>query len=341
MISTPDLSYADVKRLEPVRIWLWVLALMVFAMVLVGGATRLTDSGLSITEWKPIVGMIPPLSAEHWLMELEKYRQIPEYQLINKGMSMAEFQFIYWWEWGHRFMGRMIGFAFIIPFVVFAVQKRIPSWLMPRLGLLFVLGGLQGAIGWWMVSSGLVERTDVSQYRLATHLTMAAIIFFAIIWVAETLRARPLQLATKREVIFAAHLPFLLLIQIFLGGLVAGLDAGMGYTTWPLMDGKFIPDQLLLMQPWWHNFFESALTVQFTHRMFAYALLVFAAVMVWRLRSRISALVLSLMLAQAVVGILTLLYQVPLKLALLHQGGAFLLLAVGTVWLRRLAASKA
>ena len=347
MISTPSLTYDEVARLKPVRIWLWVLALMVFCMVLVGGATRLTDSGLSITEWKPIHGIIPPLNEAQWQEELEKYRQIPEYQLINKGMSMSEFQFIYWWEWGHRFLGRMIGFAFLIPFGVFVAQKRIPRWLMPRLAVLFVLGGLQGAIGWWMVASGLVERTDVSQYRLATHLTMAAVIFMSIIWVAESLRSRPVKYTPDSDRVMLAHWPFLILLQIFLGGLVAGLDAGMGYTTWPLMDGAIIPSGLLIQEPWWRNFFENALTVQFVHRCFAYALLIFAGFMAWRFARHgeknvygsSALLLLGLLLTQALIGILTLFYQVPLDLALMHQGGAFVILAYVTIWLRRATAS--
>eukprot|EP00752_Nemacystus_decipiens_P019124 g17180.t1 len=207
---------------RPVRIWLWCVAVLVFLMVFVGGATRLTDSGLSITEWRPITGIIPPLSAEGWEAELEKYRQIPEYQRINRGMSMSEFQFIYWWEWGHRFLGRMVGFAFALPLVWFAARKALPPGSMPKLLGLMALGGLQGFIGWWMVASGLTERVDVSQYRLSVHLTMAAIILAAIIWVAQGMKPLEAGLDQRRDehangAGFAGLLILFVLFQIFLG----------------------------------------------------------------------------------------------------------------------------
>ena len=231
---------------RPVRIWLWCVAALVFLMVFVGGATRLTDSGLSITEWRPITGVIPPLTAEGWETELEKYRQIPEYQRINRGMSMAEFQFIYWWEWGHRFLGRLVGLAFVVPLVWFAARKALPPRSMPKLLGLLALGGLQGFIGWWMVASGLVDRVDVSQYRLGVHLTMAAIILAAIAWVAQGMKPLEARLEERRAQpavgsVMAGLFVLFVLFQIFLGALVAGLDAGLTYTTWPLMDGDFIP----------------------------------------------------------------------------------------------------
>lgn len=347
MIKTPELSYEDVKRLQPIRIWLWFVAALVFLMVIVGGATRLTGSGLSITEWQPIHGMIPPLSMEQWEAELEKYRQIPQYQIINRGMSMAEFQFIYWWEWGHRFLGRIIGIAFFIPFVVFLAQKRVPKWLTPRLLVLFALGGLQGFIGWWMVTSGLVDRTEVSQYRLAVHLTVAAFIFYGLIWVAESLRPRMVSAASEEVIRAVGVLSALVLFQIFMGGIVAGLGAGMGYATWPMMNGALIPPGLFIMEPAWRNFFENALTVQFNHRIVAYVIIIYAAWLAWRYRNhempmmRSSAFVmLTLLIAQAVIGLYTVFWQVPLDLALIHQGGAFVILAYVTIWLRRISLSS-
>jgi cytochrome c oxidase assembly protein subunit 15 len=328
-----------------VRAWLWTIALFVLAMVVVGGATRLTQSGLSITEWKPIHGVIPPLTEAEWLEEFEKYRQIPEYKLINKGMSLSDFQFIFWWEWSHRLLGRLIGVVFLVPFLVFAATGRIRRSMLPKIGLLFVLGGLQGAIGWWMVASGLVERTDVSQYRLAVHLTLACIIFAATVWIAEAYRAirSPLREdgGLRRG---AVVLVVAVLAQIFLGGLVAGLDAGYVYNTWPLMEGQLVPDGLLFQSPWWINFFENHMTVQFVHRIGAYLVLALA---VWHLlQARLNALdpavvrragwVVALVLVQAAIGIATLLWVVPLSLALLHQATAVIVLAVATVHARRI-----
>lgn len=346
-----DTSEQTRDAYRPVRIWLWSVAALVFLMVFVGGATRLTDSGLSITEWRPITGAIPPLSAEGWEAELEKYRQIPEYQRINRGMSMAEFQFIYWWEWGHRFLGRLVGLAFVVPLIWFAARKALPPKSMPKLLGLLALGGLQGFIGWWMVASGLTERVDVSQYRLGVHLTMAAIILASIAWVAQSMKPIDLDLAKRRGeaapgATMAALLALFVLIQIFLGALVAGLDAGLTYTTWPLMDGDFIPPaaKLFLQSPWYINFGENVLTVQWVHRMGAYALLGFALFHAWRMRrvaedakdaKMASALVIAL-LVQAVVGIITLLTQIEMEWALLHQFWAFVILVVAVLHRARL-----
>jgi cytochrome c oxidase assembly protein subunit 15 len=333
-----------------VRAWLWTVATFVIAMIVVGGATRLTQSGLSITEWKPIHGIIPPIGEAEWLEEFDKYRQIPEYQLINKGMSLAEFQFIFWWEWSHRLLGRVIGLVFFVPFVVFAVTGRIRREMLPRIGALFVLGGLQGAIGWWMVSSGLTERTDVSQYRLAVHLTLACIILAATVWIAEGFRSRRSAFEESPALNRTAKLLVgALLVQIFLGGLVAGLDAGYIYNTWPLMDGEWIPDGLLATQPWWINFFENHLTVQFVHRIGAYAVLALA---VWHFIQasrtaldaavvRGAAIVLGVVVLQAAIGIATLLAVVPLSLGLLHQFTAAILLTVAVVHARRIETSGA
>jgi len=317
-----------------VRGWLYIILLMLFALVLVGGATRLTDSGLSITEWKPIHGVIPPLSETEWQEEFDLYRQIPQYQQINKGMSLDAFKRIFWWEWAHRVLARGVGFVFALPLLFFWATGRIERGLSPKLVGLLLLGGLQGAVGWWMVASGLVERTDVSQYRLAIHLTLACAIFAATMVVARGVAPHtepPADRATQR---FAGFLVLAVLFQVFLGGLVAGTDAGLSYNTWPLMDGAVIPADLLIMQPVWHNFFENPKTVQFVHRAGAYALLGLALWHMIATRRRLPgttharrALVLfHLVLVQAAIGIATLLLHMPLHWALLHQGFALIVL---------------
>ena len=340
MNMTDPATARQIAAIPMVRAWLVVVAVMVFAMVIVGGATRLTDSGLSITEWKPLLGAIPPLNEADWQAALEKYRQIPEYQLINKGMSLDEFKFIYWWEWGHRFLGRAIGLVFFVPFVFFWATRRLQANQVPRLLALFVLGGLQGALGWYMVKSGLVDRTDVSQYRLSAHLTLATVIFAALVWTALGYgnQRRPAAWHVPQGRLALAVI-LLVVGQTALGGFVAGLDAGMAYNTWPLMDGKVIPDGLLVMEPAWRNFFENALTVQFQHRMVAYLI---AAVILWQgLRAMTShgsprvamtgAALVAAVLLQVFFGIWTVLAQVPISLGLMHQGGALVLLAVA-IW---------
>ncbi|WP_428649059.1 COX15/CtaA family protein, partial [Roseibium sp.] len=298
-----------------IRWWLYFVCALILAMVVVGGATRLTESGLSITEWKPIHGVIPPLSEVEWEEELEKYRQIPEYQLINKGMSLEEFKFIFWWEWSHRLLGRFIGFAFFIPMLGFWMAGRIEPWLKPRLAIGLALGGLQGAVGWWMVASGLKDRTDVSQYRLAVHLTLAFIIFAYLFWIARRLAPlrKPVAEEQSRLAGGAMLLVCLVFLQLFLGALVAGLNAGLTFNTWPLMDGKFVPGGLLAMSPVWLNFFENVMTVQFQHRMTAYVLVVLGLMLAYatfrvsrraELR-RAGAHVGGFILLQAVFGIMT------------------------------------
>jgi len=327
-----------------VRVWLLAIALMIIAMVLVGGATRLTDSGLSITEWQPIHGVIPPMNPAEWAEEFEKYKRIPEYKQINKGMSLEEFKTIYWWEWGHRLLGRTIGLVFAVPLVVFWVSGRLSPWLKPRLLLLLALGGLQGVIGWWMVSSGLVERTDVSQYRLAIHLTLAFAILAYTAWLFACLTPSWTgagQAATGFGKL-AGGILVLVFVQVFLGGLVAGLDAGLVFNTWPLMDGALLPNGLWIMNPAWINHFENVLTVQFQHRMTAYALLLVVAWAAYRSLSSSSApslrntsiILLVLTVLQAASGIVTLVLQVPLGWALVHQGLASLLIVVAIVFIR-------
>ena len=343
MLQTASVEeMARVKRLRPVQIWLYVIALMVLLMVLVGGITRLTDSGLSITAWKPISGTLPPLSDADWQAEFDAYKLIPEYQIQNHWMSLDEFKSIFWWEWGHRFLGRLIGAAFLVPFLVFLWQRRLDWKLAPALGGLFVLGGLQGALGWWMVSSGLTERVDVSQYRLAAHLGAAALLFAALVFVARTMTSRPVAAPVKRGwrplvALFAA----LVFLQIIAGAFVAGIDAGMGYNTWPLMEGALIPGGLGIMSPWWLNPFENALTVQFDHRMIAYVIFVFALALMWAGRGlRFGArphvflpLAGVLVVLQVVLGIGVLVMQVPLSMAVMHQGLAFVLFGVVIAYL--------
>jgi cytochrome c oxidase assembly protein subunit 15 len=313
-----------------IRLWLYAMAFLVFCMVIVGGATRLTDSGLSITEWRPLLGTIPPLSEVDWLAAFEKYKLIPEYQIQNRGMALSEFKFIYWWEWAHRFLGRFIGVAFALPLIYFTLTRQIERTLWPKLLALFILGGAQGALGWYMVSSGLVDRIDVSQYRLAAHLTLAALIFAAIIWVAKGV-GRKRQHLSSSDNWFAILLVALILLQIAAGGFVAGLDAGQGHATWPKMDGHWIPSGLWVMAPGWKNIFENAMTVQFNHRVLAYIVLLATIIHVWRSFTLPAMFLAYAVFAQACLGILTLLLHVPLASALAHQAGAMIVLALA-VW---------
>jgi cytochrome c oxidase assembly protein subunit 15 len=334
LTAAESVADATLDRLKPVRIWLYVIALMVLAMVVVGGLTRLTESGLSITEWKPISGIIPPLSDADWQAEFDAYKQIPQYQLLNQGMTLEGFKFIFFWEWAHRALGRIIGLVFAVPFLVFLVQRRFTWNLAAPLAGLFVLGGLQGALGWWMVTSGLTELTSVSQYRLAAHLTAALLLFMALIWVARRLTPnRSIARAGDRPA--ALILLALVILQIGAGAFVAGLDAGMGYNTWPLMDGALVPNGLGVMEPWWKNLFENAMTVQFIHRTIAYVIVLYAgALYLWRRGEggwlpRVALLV----LLQVALGISTLVLHVPLSLALGHQALAFMLAGAVVAWL--------
>lgn len=313
-----------------VRNWLILIAFLIFAMVIVGGATRLTDSGLSITEWQPILGAIPPLNTADWQLAFQKYQQSSEFKLQNSSMDMAAFQFIYWWEWAHRLLGRLLGVVFLIPFVVFSMTGRLQRRMSPRLLFLFILGGAQGALGWYMVSSGLVDRVDVSQYRLAAHLSLAVMLFAAVVWVIISLSHQH-KLPKTFDAWFAVALLALIFIQIAGGGFVAGMDAGMGYNTWPLMDGKWIPDNLFIINPAWLNVFENALTVQFTHRILAYIVLLVAIWHALRTFSMSAMFVVCAVFAQACLGILTLLLHVPLSFALAHQGTA-LVVVTAAVW---------
>jgi cytochrome c oxidase assembly protein subunit 15 len=340
MLQQPDSSdiaariAREQRHRAQVRWWLYVVVVVLFALFVVGGATRLTDSGLSITEWKPIHGVIPPLSEAEWDEEFAKYRQIPQFEQLNADMTLAEFKTIFWWEWAHRFIARSVGFLVALPLAFFWLAGRLESHLKPKLVGLFLLGGLQGAIGWWMVASGLSERVSVSQYRLATHLIMACLIFIATLVIARGLAphsAGPSDNGTRR---LAGWMMVAVLFQIFLGALVAGLDAGMTYNTWPEMDGSLWPGGLLVMEPAWLNFFENPKTVQFVHRIGAYALLALAiwhAVSAWRAEprsthARRALVLLALVLAQAAIGITALVLVVPLGWALTHHAFAIIVL---------------
>jgi len=328
-------------KVRPVRLWLYFLALLVLLMVLVGGATRLTDSGLSITQWKPISGTIPPLSLQDWNVEFEAYKQIPEYQQINKGMSLEEFKGIFWWEWGHRFLGRVIGLVFFVPFLVFLFQRRLDWKLAPALAILFVLGGFQGFLGWWMVSSGLSERVDVSQYRLAAHLSAACVLFASLIWVARRLRPTQIMWVQKGWRPLLVVLGIVLFVQIIAGAFVAGLDAGFSHNTWPLMDGKFVPNGLGLLDPLWLNSFENVIAVQFNHRMIAYLIFALVIALTWHAWSKTQfdgvhawmLLIAVLTVLQVILGILTLIFVVPMHLALTHQVVAFILIGAVAAYL--------
>lgn len=321
--------------------WLWITAALVFLMVVVGGATRLTESGLSITEWKPVTGVIPPLSHAEWLAAFEKYKQIPQYRELFPDMDLGRFQTIFLWEWSHRLLGRLIGVVFALGLAWFWLRGALTARLKWQLSGVLALGGLQGAVGWWMVASGLVNRVEVAQERLAIHLLLASVTFAALVWIATGLRPRRRgEGASTAAKVFAILLTLATLKQIFLGALVAGLRAGLTYNTWPLMDGRFVPpwEHLFKASPWWSNFFDNITTVQFDHRMAAYAL--FALALLNALFARQSGVVrrgralLAIVLAQVALGITTLLLVVPLWAGLLHQAFAMVVLAMVVVNMR-------
>jgi cytochrome c oxidase assembly protein subunit 15 len=337
------------KHVRALRLWLGALALLIVAMILVGGATRLTDSGLSITEWQPIMGAVPPLSEADWQQAFDAYRKIPEYTEIKRGMSLDEFKTIYWWEWAHRLLGRLIGLVFFLPFIGFWLLGYIPRTLLLRLIGLFLLGGLQGAMGWYMVKSGLVDRTDVSQYRLAAHFGIALVILGYTLWLLFGLggeaQAARTTACSHSATWLAGFVLALIFVQMLAGALVAGIDAGMGFNTWPLIEGAFVPNGLGEASPWYLNLFENPLTVQFDHRMLGYAVVVATlAQSLWLALKRAptaligSALTLALLaLLQATLGVWTLLLAVPIELGLAHQAGAIAVFAAALfhLWLAR------
>ncbi len=337
---------APPKRRAPARrgiaLWLMMLFVLVVVMIAVGGLTRLTGSGLSITEWRPVTGALPPMNAEDWQAEFDRYRAIPQYQIVNRGMSLAEFQFIYWWEWGHRQLGRVIGLVWAAGFFGFLVARRIPTGWTPRLLGLGALGGLQGAIGWWMVASGLEgEMIRVASYRLAVHLGLAFVILGLIAWYVLKLRREETDLLQARRqqntglVRWGAVLIGVGFAQILLGALVAGIDAGRGYIDWPLMGGEIFPHAAFNLTPLWTNFTENPALVQFNHRVLGYVLVILGLVAWWRsrasantyIRRAFDAMMLA-MLAQVVLGVFTVLHAAPWQIAIVHQFGAVVLFAL-------------
>ena len=315
-----------------VAAWLLVCCALVFAMVVVGGVTRLTHSGLSIVEWQPIVGTLPPLDEAAWLEAFGKYKQTPEYRLVNPGMNLESFKGIFWWEYVHRLLGRLIGAAFLLPLLWFALRGRIARALAWKFATIFGLGALQGALGWYMVQSGLVDNPRVSQFRLTAHLGIAFLIYAAMLWIAFDLlfaRAGPV---SRRLRGFALALAVLVFVMVLSGGLVAGTRAGLAYNTFPLMNGRFVPPEIFSLDPWYLNFFSNMATVQFDHRLIAW-LLAFLAPWFWLRvrreaaprRAKLAAdLLLGALALQIVLGIATLLLAVPVPLAAAHQAGALL-----------------
>lgn len=329
----------DAHPRRHIALWLFICSLMVFATLVVGGVTRLTHSGLSIVEWQPIVGTLPPLNQVEWQETFEKYKKTPEYQKVNHQMDIEEFKGIFWWEYWHRVLGRTIGLVFLLPFLYFVWKGKVDRSLTPKLVGIFILGGLQGAMGWYMVKSGLVEDPRVSQFRLTAHLGLAFVIFGAMQWVAMSLlfpgrvgepgeRAR----SARR---WAGWLAVLVFAMVLTGGFVAGIRAGFAYNTFPLMNGSLVPPEIMMIEPWWRNFFWNMATVQFDHRLGAWLLALLVPVLWWKVlradvpaRARVGAHLLLAMLAiQVTLGIATLLLVVPLPLAAAHQAGAVLLFA--------------
>ncbi|MCZ4354650.1 COX15/CtaA family protein [Roseovarius aestuarii] len=334
--STPKGGMIDAGRggaRRGIRLWLIVLFALVVVMISVGGLTRLTDSGLSITEWRPFTGAIPPMHEADWQAEFALYQEIPEFQVQNSWMTLEDFKMIYWWEWGHRQLGRVIGLVWALGFFGFALTRQIPTGWTGRLVLLGALGGLQGAVGWWMVSSGLDgDATDVASYRLATHLGLAFVILGCIAWYVLLL-SRPerdvMQARRRRETrLFGLstgwmHFAFL---QILIGALVAGIDAGRSFAEWPLMAGGLWPPQMFSIDPVWRNFFENPGTVQFIHRMVGYTLFAFSIVVLLRARRSANGatrgaftLAFVALVAQVVLGIVTVFLAAPWQVAILHQ----------------------
>jgi heme a synthase len=336
--------------LRPIAVWLLFCCAMIFAMVVIGGITRLTLSGLSITEWQPVVGVVPPLSPAAWAAEFDKYRHIPQYRLINYGMSLDQFKTIYLWEYFHRLWGRLIGFAYALPFVYFALRRQLPRRLLAPLAGILLFGFLEGALGWYMVESGLAERVEVSQYRLVTHLALALSIYAITLWIALGILSaeRPLtpslsanggEGADWRWRRAAEAILGLVALTIAAGGFVAGLNAGLTYNTFPLMDGRLVPAGYAQLHPFMRNWFENIAAVQFDHRLLA--MTTFAAVLVlwlagWRASlprpARIAQhALLAAAFLQVALGVATLLLVVPIPLAAAHQAGAVLLLTAALV----------
>jgi cytochrome c oxidase assembly protein subunit 15 len=314
--------------------WLFFCAAVIFGMILLGGVTRLTESGLSMVDWKPLMGVIPPMSEADWQHMFDKYKQFPEYQKINMGMSLEAFKSIFMYEYLHRVLGRLIGIIFILPFLYFYFTKRIKKGLTPKLIIMLIGGGFQGLLGWYMVKSGLVDQPDVSQYRLTAHLGAAVLIFGFILWTAFGLVNETSQ-QPKELSIFSYSLSGLIFLMILSGGLVAGTKAGYAYSTWPLMGDSFIPSGLYSMSPLWLSAFEDITTIQFNHRIFAYCIVLLVALFAIKaLKANIQGVartglfvLIGLLILQVTLGISTLIYHVPIPIAAAHQVVAVALLS--------------
>ena len=301
--------------------------------MLVGGATRVTDSGLSITEWEPVIGVFPPLSLESWTLEFEKYKKIPEYTLVNYQMSLSEFKVIYLWEWGHRFLARVVGLIALLPFVYFLISKKLSKSQIKKSLLIIILIGIQGYIGWYMVQSGLTERVDVSQYRLATHLTMAFIIIYVSFMLLFDMLNLKGNFSSPFSKLWSTFFVSLIFLQIFLGGIVSGLDGGLIYPTWPLMGNTFLPLDYWSIDLGFLNIFENRSNIQFNHRTLAYLILFLSLINIYIFKKnrglfKISNLLLIIVLIQIFFGVVSILFYMPWETALLHQFFALILFSV-------------
>ena len=323
-----------------VAAWLLLCAAMVFAIVIVGGVTRLTRSGLSIVEWQPLVGAIPPLSQADWETLFAKYRTTPEFRLVNFDMTLEGFKRIFWWEYTHRLLGRLIGVVFLLPFVWFLLRRRLEQALAWKLAGVFALGALQGALGWYMVQSGLVDDPRVSHFRLTAHLGVALAIFAVMLWIALDLLPRASRVSERPALArAAAGIAAIVFVMALSGGMVAGLRAGSAYNTFPLMNGHFIPPEILMIEPWWKNFLYNIAAVQFVHRSIGWLLILLVPWFWWRAlaaplmsRQRLAChFVLATLALQVTLGVATLMLAVPIGLAAAHQAGAVLLLAA-SLW---------
>lgn len=333
-----------------IALWLFGVCFLVFCMVILGGVTRLTGSGLSMVEWHPVSGVLPPIGDAAWLAEFDSYRQSPEFKIINSWMTLGDFKQIFWFEFSHRLLGRIIGLAFLVPFLWFLWKGHISRSLRPKLIVMFILGGLQGVLGWYMVKSGLVNNPHVSQYRLTAHLMAAIAIYGYMLWVALGLYGNNVaqQSSDNKARVFALGLAVLIVITLVSGGFVAGLKAGLVYNTFPLMNGEFIPEGIGALSPWYLNLFENMATVQFDHRLLAITTLYL--VLVFWLKQRRSALpdttrfwvnaLAAMALLQVFLGVSTLLLRVPVPLASLHQAGAMVLFTIIVVVNHRLRYTK-
>ncbi|HEY5711311.1 MAG TPA: COX15/CtaA family protein [Allosphingosinicella sp.] len=344
MFSRPT---APRPRPAALSTWLTAVAALIFLMVIVGGITRLTESGLSITRWEPISGTLPPIGAAEWQAEFDQYKASPQYERVNNGMTLADFKAIFFWEYVHRLLGRLIGLAFFIPLAFFWWQRAIPSGHGWKLGGLLALGGLQGVIGWWMVASGLVDRPEVSHIRLAIHLLTALLIFAAMIWEARDLKLRARDPAARPAVmpLLAIWALCVLGLQLMFGAYVAGLDAGYAFNSWPKMGDEWFPAATEMLQPWLRNLADNPIVVQFIHRWLAFlvaALAIWLAAKAWRRGFVMEGSILAgAVLAQILLGILTLLSGVQIDIAVAHQGMAVLLLAAMVTAAHRLGETRA